>query len=81
MGQRDAGRGAPPGERRQLAGALAAVALDAEARPGIPYLYALDQLARRWHTRPDLLEEMDPDWLLRGLEFQRLEASVKVKRG
>lgn len=55
--------------------------MDANARPSIPYLYALDQLARRWSTRPDLLEEMDTDWLLRGLEFQRLEASVKVKRG
>lgn len=81
MGERDAGCRAPPGERRQLATALASVALNPDARPAVPYAYALDQLARRWSTRPDELEEMDPEWLLRGLEFQRMEASVKVTRG
>lgn len=81
MGCRDARGRAPPGERRQLAQALAAAAVDPDARPGIPYLYAIEQLARRWHTRPDLIETMDPEWLIRGLEFMRMEASVKVKRG
>ena len=52
-------------------------ALDPEKRPPVPYLYALDALAQRWHVHPAELER-DPDWLLRGLEFMRLEASVKV---
>lgn len=76
----DEGRRGPPGQRRQLATALAAVALDPDKRLGVPFTYALDQLARRWSTRPDLLEDMDPEWLMRGLEFMRLEGSVKVSK-
>lgn len=73
----DQGCRSPPSARRQLAEALALVAVDPEKRPGIPFLYALDQLAQRWHVHPSELER-DPDWLIRGLEFMRLEASVKV---
>lgn len=81
---RDQGCRGPPGARQQLKEALLAVALDPEKRPAIPFLYAVDQLAQRWHVHPRELEA-DPDWLVRGLEFMRLEASVKVtgkaKRG
>lgn len=53
--------------------------MDPEKRPGVPFLYALDQLAQRWHVHPAELER-DPDWLVRGLEFMRLESSVKVSK-
>jgi hypothetical protein len=75
------GRCRPPGARRQLAEALSLVALDPEKRPRIPLIYALDQLAQRWSTSPDVLEDMDPEWLIRGLEFMRLEGAVKVTKG
>lgn len=42
--------------------------------------YALDALAQRWSMSPDRLEDMDPEWLIRGFEFMRMEASVKVTK-
>lgn len=30
---------------------------------------------------PDRLGEVDADWIIRGFEYMRIEASVKVKRG
>lgn len=52
---------------------------------GLPALYAIDLLAQRWGIAPWQItavpEGVDPDehvaWLLRGMEFQRMEASVK----
>lgn len=45
----------------------------------MPGTYILDQLAQRWHVPPWALEEAPVDWLLRGLEFQRME-NVKVTK-
>lgn len=75
----DEGCGAPSYARERLKEALAQAALDPDKRPPIPFLYALDQLAQRWHVHPRELEK-DPDWLIRGLEFMRLEAGVKVTK-
>lgn len=73
------GRGRPPGVRRQLREALLAVALDPEKRPPIPYLYAVDQLAQRYHvwTR-EIEEDPDAERVLRAMEFARMEAAVNV---
>lgn len=43
----------------------------------VPFTYALDQLARRWNVPPWALEDAPLDWLVRGLEFARMEGSVK----
>lgn len=77
MARRASGCRGPPGVRRQLKEALLAVALDPQKRPPIPYLYALDQLAQRYHVWPREIEE-DPDAerVLRAMEFARLEAAV-----
>lgn len=51
----------------------------------VPYWYALESLAQRWHTTPYELEArlgepLVQTWVLRGLLFMRLEA-VEVRRG
>jgi hypothetical protein len=77
---RGARRGGTPGsDRRQLAQALSLAALNGTSAP-IPYVYALDQLARRWSIPPWELEAAPAEWLLRGLAFIRTEASVKVSK-
>ena len=43
----------------------------------IPFNYALDLLAQRWHIAPWQLEDAPVEWLIRGLEYERMEASVK----
>jgi len=47
----------------------------------VPFVYALDALAQRWGIAPWALEEAPLDWIIRGLEFERLEGSTKVTRG
>lgn len=81
MERGDQGAGTPPSERRQLAEAFLAVALDPEKRPAIPFSYALDQLERRYGQPPGSARTWDVDDLERALEFQRLESSVKVGTG
>ena len=55
---------------------MAASALGKSA--SVPYDYAIDALAKRWHVHPSVIEDGDVLWLIRGLEFLRLEASVRV---
>lgn len=51
----------------------------------VPFTYALERLAQRWSVAPWELERppagVDPDahldWVIRGMEYQRLEGSVK----
>lgn len=70
--------GAPPDERLALQTAVVTAALGDGVAVGIPGSYAIDKLAQRWSVPPWELEAApDPDWLIRGLEFQRIEA-VKV---
>lgn len=68
--------------KRELKRALAEAALsDDGSVKGIPFEYALDALAQRWNCPPWVIEQGPIEWLIRGLEFQTLEASVKRKRG
>lgn len=79
MAGRDEGFSSPPYVREQLKKALLAVAVDPDKRPPIPYLYALDQLAQRYHvwTR-EIEEDPDAERVMRAMEFARLESSVIV---
>lgn len=45
----------------------------------MPFTYALEQLAMRWHVAPWVLDEAPVEWIIRGLEFADLE-NVKVNR-
>ena len=68
----------PPSDRLALRTAVVTAALGKDGvLQGIPFTYAFDKLAQRWHVAPWVLEEAPVDWLLRGLEFQDIEA-VKV---
>ena len=78
MVHRQGGAGAPPGVRDELNRALAVAALDPKATPAIPFMYALDLLARRYHVPPGSLREWEAEDLSRALAFARMEASVKV---
>lgn len=42
----------------------------------VPFIYVLDVLAQRWHVPPWVLDDAPVEWLLRGLEFQRIEGPV-----
>lgn len=44
-------------------------------------LYILDQLAQRWSTDPERLDEIDAETVLRGLSLMKLEASVTSGKG
>lgn len=46
----------------------------------VPFDFALYQLGQRLGVPPWALEDAPLDWLIRCLEFSRMEASVKVKR-
>lgn len=43
----------------------------------MPLSYVLDMLAQRWHIDPERLEELEAETIVRGLEFMRLESSVR----
>lgn len=79
------GRG-PPGVRRELALALAQSATAKDAKSyAVPFDYALFQLAGRFGVPPWVFEgypvhEPPAEWVIRAMEFARMEASVKVKR-
>lgn len=75
------GRGGPPYVRERLKEALALAALDPDKHLPIPYLYAVDQLARRYNVWTRVIEE-DPDGerVLRAMEFARMEAAVTVTK-
>lgn len=49
----------------------------------MPSVYVIETLARRWGVPPWVLEseDADPLWIIRGLEFLRMESSVKVRNG
>jgi len=48
----------------------------------VPWSYALDQLAQRWHIAPWQLEDApDGTWIGAGLLFMRLEAEAQMNRG
>lgn len=82
MGAPAPGGADPPGARRQLAEALAAAALDPDSKARVPWEYALDLLAQRYHIAPWELEEApDGAWISAGLLFMRLEGEAQVKRG
>ncbi len=78
---RGEGSGSPPSsERLALLRVLPALALGQKVSD-VPFHYVLDHLARRWHVAPwELEDEAHLDWLIRGLEYESLEASVEVKR-
>ena len=61
--------------------ALRLAALDPDARPSIPFRYALDLLERRYGQPPGSAATWNHDDLLRALEYQRMEASVTVTKG
>ena len=46
----------------------------------MPLEYALDALAQRWGVAPWQLEEAPGEWVLRGLEFMRIESSVTTRK-
>ena len=76
------GERAPPGIRAEYRNALADSALTPDAKVAIPFLVAIDQLARRYGVTPPDIEAMPAEWLYRCLEFMRMEASAaKVHRG
>ncbi len=60
--------------------ALTLASHDADARPAIPFRYALDLLERRYGQAPGSAATWPADDLLRALQYQRMEASVKVRR-
>jgi hypothetical protein len=43
----------------------------------VPFDYVLEQLAERWHVPPWVVEEAPVEWVLRTLEYRRLEGSVR----
>lgn len=55
----------------------------------MPFEYALEGLAKRWSIPPwwltaplpEIVDDERALWIERGLEYQRLEASVKVGHG
>lgn len=44
---------------------------------GVPLSYQVEALAQRWHVPPWVIEDAPLEWVMRGLEFMRLEGSVK----
>ena len=79
MGRGEGGASPPSSERLALLRVLPALALGVKVSD-VPFHYVLEYLARRWHIAPWELEDAPIDWLIRGLEYQSLEASVEVKR-
>lgn len=57
--------------------ALTLAARDPDARPSIPFRYALDQLERRYGQPPGSAATWPADDLLRALQYQRLEAGMR----
>lgn len=55
---------------------LRAAGRDDGALFGVPFTYVLDALAQRWGIPPWVLEDAPIDWLIRGLEFLRIEGPV-----
>lgn len=86
MERGDAGTGIGPYARQRLAKSLASAALKGSGViKGLPLVYRLELLARRWNVPPYELEAALNDplvqrWVQRGLVFMSLEA-VEVKHG
>ena len=85
MGGRPQGGRAPPGRRRELAQALTRAALSPDDPQPVPFDYALWQLGQRMGVPPWVFEGHPIDappteWVIRCLEFARMENSVTVKR-
>ena len=76
------GRGTytPKRAGQQLRTALARTAINPDAKTPVPLEYALDALAQRWGVAPWELEEAPGEWVLRGLEFMRIESSVTTRK-
>lgn len=81
-GGRPAG-GHPPYDRERLTEALLQWALEPDKATVVPFNYRLYRLARSHGLAPWVFDGDPPDrpsllWLIRILEYARMEASVKV---
>ena len=84
MAGRHEGRRGPPGVRDGLRRALAVGATSDKPQP-VPFDYALWRLAQRMSVPPWVLEghplDQPPvEWVVRCLEFARMESSVTTKK-
>lgn len=79
MERSDGGRRAPPGKREQLRDAVALSRLGSKARPPVPWLYAIRNIARSWGVPPWVVAGETPDedtvarWLIREQLFLSME--------
>ena len=79
------GGSTPPGERQRLSEALAIAALEPGKAVAVPFDYSLYRLAQKAGTVPWVFEGYPADqppllWLVRILEFHRMESSVSVRQ-
>lgn len=57
--------------------ALAMAARSPEARPTVPFRYALDQLERRYGQPPGSARSWDAEDIMRAIDYARLEAEAR----
>lgn len=72
--------GGSPSDSLALKKALANAALGQDRTlRNVPFNYVLLEIAREWGVAPWVIEDDDRalDWLLRTIEFRRLEGSVR----
>ena len=84
MGQGTQGRRGPPGVRDGLARTLGRAAIDGTSGP-VPSDYALWQLGIRmgvpaWVFEGYPIDQPPIEWVIRSLEFSRMEASVTTRK-
>lgn len=82
MARGDDGGGTPPGDRDRLRRALSAGALTPDKPQSVPFDYALWHLGMRmgvpaWVFEGYPIDAPPPEWVIRCLEFSRMEQSVK----
>lgn len=86
MGEGADGARTPPRQRRRLSSALLSLALDPGVPQSVPFDYSLFRLAQKMNVPPWVMEGYAADrppllWLVRVVEFNRMENSVRVRRG
>lgn len=57
------------------------IAHDPDAQPSVPFRYAVDQLERRYGQPPGSARTWAAEDLLRALDYQQLEATMRRSNG